>query len=492
MAPPLRTEHDAARRPPAAGTHDDERRPPAAVEEPHAAHPMLALQREAGNAAVSRLVARQPVGAPPGPVAGADLADFMSRSYIMKNVHPSTGRGLFDVAYEPTTGEMTVTVRVCFNFKTGNILDPDWLAAVGGFAGIGRRGWKAEDFIWTDEEKAAWAEKAIGEVQNAWSEQYVFHSQKPGWESLPAVHVNVLIQQGPADKSQWVLDVNKYPVDSGLSEAMTIPDPGSAQSKGHLAEGSRDEGGILGLDRDSHSTSTTDRARYGQVDTDNPGIVFFDQGKSAVTGTDLADLQKFGATLGASDMPPFPVTVTGHASSEGEEKKNLKLSEDRARNVANEIVKAGAKVQPTVVAKGEQGATEDPTWRMVEIDVKDFTSSQTTVVHEFGHILGLGDEYSTADATPPTRRPVGTPVAHSALAQRLIPGQQPIVAHESDSIMSTGESVRPYHYVTFLEALGTVTGTTGTWGIRPGPGGPGRQGPGDFPAPPGPDDPRVA
>jgi hypothetical protein len=58
--------------------------------------------------------------------------------------------------------------------------------------------------------------------------------------------------------------------------------------------------------------------------------------------------------------------------------------------------------------------------------------------------------------------------------------------------MSTGEAVKPYHYVTFLEALGTVTGTTGTWGIRPGPGGPGRQGPGDFPAPPGPDDPRVA
>jgi outer membrane protein OmpA-like peptidoglycan-associated protein len=420
------------------------------------------------------------------------LADFMSRSYIMKNVHPSTGRGLFDVAYEPTTGEMTVTVRVCFNFKTGNIFDAKWLAAVGGFAGIARRGWTASDFIWTDDEKTAWAAKAISEVQNAWSEQYVFYSQKPGWESLPAVHVNIAIQQGPADKSQWVLDVNKYPLDSGLSEAMTIPDPGSTQSTGHLAEGSRDEGGILGLDRDSHDTSTSDRARYGQVDTDNPGIIFFDQGSSTVSGDDVAELQKFGQTLGAADIPPFPVAVTGHASSEGKEDKNLRLSEDRARNVSNEIVKAGAKVQPTVTGVGEQGATEDPTWRMVEIDVKDFKSSQTTVVHEFGHILGLGDEYSTADATPPTRRPVGTPVAHSALAQRLIPGQQPIVAHESDSIMSTGESVRPYHYVTFLEALGTVTGTTGTWSIRPGPGGPGWKGPGDFPAPPGPDDPRVA
>jgi hypothetical protein len=181
--------------------------------------------------------------------------------------------------------------------------------------------------------------------------------------------------------------------------------------------------------------------------------------------------------------------VTGHASAEGEEEKNLRLSEARARNVSNEIVKGGATTTPTSTGKGEEGATEDPAWRKVEIQVKDFTSKQTTVKHEFGHILGLGDEYPTADATPATRRPVGTPVAHSALAQRLIPGQQPILAHHDESIMSNGEEVRPYHYVTFLEALGNMTGTTGTWGIRPGPG-PGGRGPGDFPVP-GPDDPRT-
>ena len=48
--------------------------------------------------------------------------------------------------------------------------------------------------------------------------------------------------------------------------------------------------------------------------------------------------------------------------------------------------------------------------------------------------------------------------------------------------MSNGEQVRPYHYVTFLEALGNMTGTTGTWDIKPGPGA-GAKGPGDFPTP---------
>jgi len=60
----------------------------------------------------------------------------MSRSYVTKNVKPSTGGGLFDAAYDPQTGQMVVTVRIAFKFANGNILDPTWLAAVGGIAGI--------------------------------------------------------------------------------------------------------------------------------------------------------------------------------------------------------------------------------------------------------------------------------------------------------------------------------------------------------------------
>ena len=72
-------------------------------------HPLIALQRDAGNAAVSRMLGenallRQPVGPVAPPVADPALAAFMAMSYIAKNVHPTTGRGLFDAAYEPSTG----------------------------------------------------------------------------------------------------------------------------------------------------------------------------------------------------------------------------------------------------------------------------------------------------------------------------------------------------------------------------------------------------
>ena len=44
--------------------------------------------------------------------------------------------------------------------------------------------------------------------------------------------------------------------------------------------------------------------------------------------------------------------------------------------------------------------------------------------------------------------------------------------------MSNGEVVRPHHYVTFMEVLGKMTGTEGTWDIRPNV-----SAPGDFDAP---------
>ena len=93
-------------------------------------------------------------------------------------------------------------------------------------------------------------------------------------------------------------------------------------------------------------------------------------------------------------------------------------------------------------------------------------------------MLGLGDEYPNTGSG----RPVGTPVAHSALAEKLIPGQQPIVATDSDNIMAAGQTIRPHHYITFLEVLGTMTGSTGQWTIGPGLG-KSSSGKGDFPIP---------
>ena len=157
-------------------------------------------------------------------------------------------------------------------------------------------------------------------------------------------------------KAQWVVTVNKWPDDAGLQESMSWPTNRSKnQSTGHLEESSRDAGGITSPDVNHFSRSTGTRNRYGQVDTDNPTPIQFAQGKAEVSAADAAALQKFGATLGAPDMPPFPVTVTGRASSEGTADRNVRLSEDRALNVSNEIVKGGPQLQPTASPRAPTG-----------------------------------------------------------------------------------------------------------------------------------------
>ncbi|HEY9829685.1 MAG TPA: OmpA family protein, partial [Stenomitos sp.] len=201
----------------------------------------------------------------------------------------------------------------------------------------------------------------------------------------------------------------------------------------------------------------------------------FSQGSSKIGAADQTKLKNFGSVLQRPEIPPFSLTVTGHSSAEGSEQTNMTLSEDRAREVSNEIVNAGAKTQPKLQAEGEKGADETPQWRRVDITVGSFESSQETVLHEFGHMFGLGDEY------PGSSRAVGTKVAHSNLAETLIPGQQPILATHNDSIMSVGQTIKPHHYVTFLDALGTMTGTTGEWNVGPGSGS-AMKGLGDFPA----------
>ena len=463
------------------------------------------LHRDAGNQAVQRLL--KPVGPPVqrgllGDAAAwlgdrvgdltdtrpdearldaqEELADFKSRSYKLTNHKPSTKLGLFDAAYNPGAGELDITVRIAFDMQNGNAFDPEWVGKVGLVDAAKWAFLKPDSFVWQGDEAANYKRNAIDEVRGVWNERFTFFSTKPYWETLPPVRVKINIVEAPksgdeSTRAHFVIRVRKWPTDANIEESITHPTT-PTQHTGRFEESANDAGGIEEPDQKSFTRTTATRAKYGEASRDNPGTITFDQGRSEISAAQKSQLQTFGQTLGQPYMPPFPTTLTGHASAEGDEDKNMRLSEDRTRNVSNEIVSAGAKTQPTSVSVGEKDADPTPAWRRVDITIEPFEATQTTVVHEFGHIFGLGDEYPAADTA--TSRNVGDEVAHSDLAERLIPGQQPVVAHHNESVMSNGEVLEPHHYVTFLEALGEMTGTT-DWDIRPAT----PSGPGDFPLP---------
>lgn len=86
--------------------------------------------------------------------------------------------------------------------------------------------------------------------------------------------------------------------------------------------------------------------------------------------------------------------------------------------------------------------SEDLKWRQIA----GASEAQKPAVHEFGHLIGLDDEYD--DGT--------TDVRHGTLVQDALGTE--VVKADTDDVMSQGNQIRPQHYVTFLEALKEASG----------------------------------
>ncbi len=73
----------------------------------------------------------------------------------------NTGIGRFDADYNPNAGRLNVTIRVFIEFR-------DF------------------DQKWRDDEKLAWAPRAFRVVEDFWSQRYLFECKRPGWEKYKA------------------------------------------------------------------------------------------------------------------------------------------------------------------------------------------------------------------------------------------------------------------------------------------------------------------
>lgn len=93
--------------------------------------------------------------------------------------------------------------------------------------------------------------------------------------------------------------------------------------------------------------------------------------------------------------------------------------------------------------------SEDLSW-----SDKGTSEKQKGAVHEFGHMIGLGDEY--ADSRPG--------ITHAALVRNAL--GKTLTEGSTNDIMSCGNSIEKQHYVTFLEALQTITSDS-TWEFKP-------------------------
>ena len=479
---------------------------------------LMALRPGMGNAALGRILATQRILArqdheAPTPEELAE-ADAWAAEGIKRGTDltpGNTGAGLanagggFDAEYDPSAGELKIIMRCGVEFTDGIAADgtpADGLAeeaeAIRNLPTEIERQQRLALFRWSpdpaDPEKVAFKTTVESQIEGFWGGRHEFFLRKRGWSWLGAT-VRIDIQ---------VDDKANLPNAHLTMKPLKVPqdvDVGAFVRHGDLANAQDNE-----MVLSSNLGATSQFLRHS---------ITFGIDSSAIAGTQADNLRNVVNTFKGAETSPgvadprslqTPVVLTGHASSTGSDEHNQRLSEQRVAAVADFMEREGfvnviTRVSGEGVGETEATGGEVESDRRVDIVIGS-GGAQNTVVHEFGHAFGLGDEYAnTPLVSSGLGRDTGTPqmgdtATHDPLVKKMVDaGGQPLagaVCEPTDSIMSVGDVVRPQHYSTFHAALTDITDQE-PWALGPPTGrndplpgaaaGGGVQGPGDFPVP---------
>lgn len=469
------------------------------------------MQNVFGNRAVARMMIQRdgplaPVGATPGvvPAAGAaagavaeaamvpaDLQAFRDRgpmpaAAVGQLIQPTPGGG-FQARYDPVGMNMTVTMNVGMTFVDGMSMSGN--RAVAGHASLNAaanqinalprsaRAAEVAKWKWAGDQEA-WMTGYKANVTGAWNSAgsgLQFQSSHAGWEAQLA-RINVVVNtQNATVAGPLPAGASSIPAGAGVTHCnATIYKTPDDNTDFGARGGGRDAGGQSLLELGSGQTVAHSHLLRQRV--------FFDRGSVLLNSAAEGELQNiiysFQTPTGGAGTT---IDITGHADTVGAstpagEARNQRISEQRAQAVAdylkatrvggNNLVNAAARVK-TTIGSGSTGESGAASSRRVDI-VMGGGAGQNQAAHEFGHMLGLQDEYAS-DPTGAqgkvfgTGQPVGT--VHPQDARSTAAGLGNSVYENNDNLMSLGSTIRSPQYVTFMEALRAVTGSS-EWRLK--------------------------
>ena len=361
----------------------------------------------------------------------------------LRDFRPSSGEGLFDARLD--ADELVVTLRLSYRFVDG---DPE-LAP----------GYADAEYKWTPDEQTRFRAEVRRRIEAAWGDRYAFAS--PGGKRRLAVRLRV-VETAP-EEAQWRLIVARYPDDA--------PDTGaSACGPGASHYAASCETHREGLAWGTVELGSQHLLADPVLDLELPVVdVWFEPGSDALPDGFLAR----PAVWLAADSE-WTVRLAGYASFDevaagatpGETRPTVALARKRTRRVRDALVaqicspEDGQPADPDCQEQAEaririvdQGAYGDSPYPLVQMELHR-RPSLDTVTHEAGHMLGLGDEASDDE------NGAGSPLASADYAALVFWYTGEIVTrHDDEGIMSRGNEVRWWHYVTLLEALEELTGS---------------------------------
>jgi outer membrane protein OmpA-like peptidoglycan-associated protein len=405
------------------------------------AAPVIAGSRMAGPT-LARLLP------PPRPAPDLEVLRFRTNLFApLHDFEPSSGKGRFDALLLPGPGLLKITVRVSFRFISGRQPGDD------PFPGV--QGVEASEYVWSPAEQDVYKRRYLTEIAPQWSGRYSFASTRQPTDVWEAVTVTPIVRIVEDDlRPHAVLEVHKRPSDvQPVTNFVRPREPGKPLQTYFTSD-------AMELDSEMDDPINEKSIQITKV--------HFKRGTTELDERGKRELAPILAKLTAD--PKLRVLLRGRASSDrkagttAEEgfKLNFRLSRERSQAVAAELAAAGIAADRIMQRNwGDSGTTFDEDNCRVDVSIASHEARQGAA-HEFGHILGLGDEYGYSDI--PGAHP-GDPLRDEEYVRMVKEQTGYDLRRTSDeSMMSKGATIRPWHYAPFLEALKRIAGPT--WRLR--------------------------
>ncbi|MCC4113729.1 DUF4157 domain-containing protein [Aromatoleum toluclasticum] len=418
-------------------------------------------------------------GAPADPMAACNKELGEAEKWAKAGPYPAAaqamvgagGRGGFDAQYkpDPVEGEGVLDIKqgVAVQFEdllvtAGGVAAPNPLLGgtpeltalatrINGIPDAAQRATTLAAYQWNNAEQQPWIDDLKTLIESGWSGKHSFFLNKPRWNWLGAsVAVKLDVgKRAQAASDHMLTRVYKMPSGEDLTSFGTV----DSTNRGADAD-PRDQ--TMKLSKTGLEPNFYDTLRESvEFAHDSPVL-------DATAQTTLTNfIAKYNGAVANAAHQEIRVDIVGHTSGSGTASHNQTLSESRANAVRDFLTANGFANVPTRVHVAARGAAEadpldknKPKDRRVDLLV-DGGQRQIGALHEWGHALGLGDEYTSAGTN------IGDPTAHDAMVKAMtdasgghLPGS---IREHNGGIMSGGNEIRPQHYAPFHNALTTVT-----------------------------------
>lgn len=358
----------------------------------------------------------------------------------IKIFQPSSRLGQYEA--EKSGNRLTITLRVHYLFLEGDRnLVP---------------GYGDDEYSWTSKEQADFKAELERRVKEAWSHRYVFESGS----GADNVQVEVKVQEvSLPDGPHWLIKVRHYPEDAPDTEANTsAPGKDTFGMACDEIEERNKEGYKWGVVNLASTHLQPEHVRALEI---APVDVWFSANDDELP----ADFLRRPSVRLFSDLG-WSARLTGYAGIDevawptGKAHPSVELARRRTAKVRQALLDLAcrspdcekkAKKRIREINRGGFGEAPYDDRQLVRIELHR-RPSMDTLTHEAGHMLGLDDEASTDTRT--VDGPVRSPDYAAMVAWYQT---EPVLTSDDDGIMSRGDKVRPWHYVTFQEVLEVLT-----------------------------------